>query len=157
MNKEECLNVIKKGLNEGNLETKVFLGKFKENFQSTFDKIQKNIIVLENDGVPQNNYKEEIIDTLNMIQRIIAEDPISPNNSIFCKAWCELVVNVNNNSICSQKIEDKVHLINRFVDGHLTSLEAIETMKMLNKKLKDFKNWNPPAFEIAKHYINYLE
>lgn len=156
MNKEECLNAVSRFFGEDIL-CRSFLGKKREEFIDTFEKVKKIITVMENDGIPQNYHEKEIKQSLSYLKNICMENPIGDRTSSFIRAWCELMSNVNNNTLKNEQIQGDAMFITRIIDQHLTVVEAIDIMKQLNKKMRDLKQWNPPAFEVAKHYLNYLE
>lgn len=157
MDKKSCLTSIEKYLESGRLESNVFLGKRKVSMQKVFAKMKKNIVVLENDGLPQDNYKEEIINSLKHIRNTVMEVPVSKNDADFCLMWCELIGNINDNTEKDDEISKRLNFIVRLINQHLTINESIEVLRALNKKFRDVKNWMPPSFEVAKHYLDYLQ
>lgn len=157
MNKDECVNKLKGFLSRETFVVSSFLGRNAENFRKSLAMILQNIEEMENDKEPSKLENEFIINTIRDLKNIVLDSPVYPEFSDFADNWCFLVFNWNNNVLKNEDLNKDCLFIQRILRQHYTIVEAIDNLKFLNKKIRSFKDWNPPAFEVAKHYINYLE
>ena len=134
-------------------------GKNREFITKSFITMKKDINDLENDNKYTSKSKDhdEIFKTVSIIRNIIKEIPVTLEMNKFFFSWCELVMNWNNNTIKENGLNYDCMSIIRLLNNHYSIKDATEILKELNGRLKNFKNWSPPQFEIAKHFLNYLE
>jgi len=141
------------------LDNKNFNIVDKENVVESFEIMKTDISKLENNEeyTSKDDDHSKIFTSIDSILHCINNDPITPELNTFSILWCRLVINWNNNTIRKEILGKNCMFIIRLLDQHYTIIESIEIMKMLNKRLRDFKNWNPLAFEISKDVLNYLD
>jgi len=159
MTMDQVFKIINNFFSENMLVNSI-LGNRQNNFKNVYNNIIKTDIGLLNNDQKfkdsEDNYKK-VYDTINDSRNIIIESPISPKVEEFFKVWSELIINWNNNTFQKNELNVDAIFIIRMIDQHYTIVESIEVLKVLNKRFKNTKNWNPPAFEIAPHYLKYLD
>lgn len=151
------IDVIRKFLN-GGLDTKVYLGKSIDEFKQSFNYMQSNIKELENENEElTKGDNNQILKTVKVIKERYLNNPVDNKFSCFADAWIYLVFNWNNNTIKSPTIKEECDYVHRLIEDFLTMKEVLDNLKYVNDRLKNFKSWNPPAFEVSKHFIEYLD
>lgn len=155
--KKDIMAEIGNFLNKG-LEAKIFLSRNIELFDDLFKKMINNINEMENEKEPDIKLDpNKLLHSLRLLKNMYLETPLNSNSLSFMKNWALLTYNWNENIEKSPAIKKECNIVIRFSDDFLTLKESIETMKSLNARLKDLMGWTPPSFEIARHFINYLE
>jgi len=158
MNKNECVGNIQRFLSQESFKVNSLLRGNSEGFRKAFSIISRHIEELNNECENITNYDPSVItQTINYLKGIIIEDPITQEFADFADNWCLFVFNWNNNVLKNDDLGKDTVFIQKALKQHFTIIETIDVMKRMNKKFKEINNWNPPAFEVAKHYINYLE
>ncbi len=167
MKLEECLNIIDKVLSEELLFTKLISHTSAENFKNIFIRVNSHIRKLKNDET--DDYllitPEEIKDSFYAIKDILIEKPVNNITFNFVNAWSMLIKNwINNISQVEDfsmfdfsEIEPLIVQCSMLSENFLTMKQTVEILKRLNMRLNRFIEWTPPAFEINKNFIKYLD
>jgi hypothetical protein len=118
----------------------------------------KNIEEVDNneDFTKWEDYNKSL-ETVKFIKSKYLNEPIDKEFGQFSDAWVYLVYNWNDNTIKSPSIMKECIYTQRLIEDFITMKEVTENLKLINNKLNNFKSWNPPAFEVSKHFIDYLE
>lgn len=143
---------------KGGLESRVKLSKELTKFRRCANHIFKNIDEMNNGKEPtvgENN--NDIFDTVKFIKIRFLESPVDKTFSQFSESWIYLVYNWNENTIKSPSIKEECIYTQRLIEDFVSMKEVLDNLKFMNDRLKNFKSWTPPAFEISKHFIDYLE
>lgn len=158
MNKHESLNIIKSFLNDDTKSNSIFR-RATSVIVDVFNKIDSDIQLLENEENVSINEQSitNVKHSVKLIRDYIREYPISNETKEFVFAWCQLIINWNANVLQDEEITNDCMFVIRMLEQHYTIIEAVEMLKILNHKFRDIKEWSPPSFELAKHYIDYLE
>lgn len=156
MDQQQCLGTIRDFLSNG-LKTKITFKDQGDHFRYSFGIMQKHIDELNAEKRPSEHDPRRVHRTVEFLKETILYEPLDRGFQNFAWAWIFLVQNWNNNVGKSESMRRDCDYCIRLLDDFVSIKEATETMKVLNKKLRDFKSWNPPAFEVSKHFINYLE
>ena len=138
--------------------------RFIEIFQRYRDDIKKIINDIFSDiDILQNETDEPLKVEINHLTKLVdlimfnsVEACISDQECKDFKNISELVFNYNNNSIKDESIMRRTTFLNNFLDGFLTFRDSIQLFKTVSERLNKFTNFNPPSFEISKHYIGSI-
>ena len=156
MNIEENFKIIE-NLFGGGLKTKVSFGKKINLFREVYNNIRKNIQELDDEKKPTEFDHDQILETIRFLRQKAMYEPLDSYFTDFCRAWLFLVFNWNNNTCQSPTIKQESETVQRLLDNFISMSEVMILLKNLNNRLQHFKNWSPPAFEISKHFIDYLD
>jgi len=126
-------------------------------FGRIYKAIRKNIEELESEADPTALPVNQVHATVCVLKNILLGAPCDKIFLEFTKAWLFLVYNWNNNTAQDVALTDDCVFMERFTDSFLTMGETIEILKHLNKFVGDMKSWTPPAFEISKAFLNYID
>lgn len=131
----------------------------REDFQKSFEIIKNHINSIENDVLI--NFCESDIKTIKRSIRIcksfILEAYLDKKETEFIKDWIYLVFNWNQNTLKDNDLNVSMQYLLRIMDQHYTIIEAIDHLKFLLDRSKKIQGWQPPSFELSKHYLKFLE
>jgi len=156
MDKNECVESIKRFFNQRYMVT-TFLGGNLENFRISFNTILQHIEKIENNEEIDDYDKTPVINSINFLKKVVDGSIVDVEQLNFVTNWCLFVFNWNNNVLKDKYLEKDIIYIQRATKQNHTINEVHEILNRLSKEMKKYINSNPPAFEVAKHYINYLE
>ena len=122
-----------------------------------YEFINKQINLLIEDKDPEDTDFKQVKRALSSIKKITLYSPLSHSFISFLTNFSELVRNWNDNFKQDKEIQTELVIITRIIKQHFSILEASDILKNLCSKLKDFKEWLPPAFNISSHYIDLLK
>ncbi len=101
--------------------------------------------------------KSQIKQILNLLLRIVIEQPLTPilkdlvnEFIILASAWNEEVGR-------QIEIRETIFAIRRFIDYHLSVIDTIRILKIFQKRMEQIQKFSPPAFELSRHYLKALE
>lgn len=139
------------------LESKKYLKSNINAFENVYGKINKHI-QQKNDNEDMEAYEiKEFLKTIDFLKYCIIYEQIPFAFSSFCKAWCNLLHNWNNNVDQDKLIETDTLFIIRALDQHTTINESINILRGLISKAQSIQSWQAPGFEISQHLIDFLE
>lgn len=70
--------------------------------------------------------------------------------------YMRLVFNWNNALSKDAELATLIRATSSIADGQMTMLDTINLLKRLIKQGSEMLNWRPPAFELARHYLESL-
>jgi len=135
----------------------VFFGREKGTFRMIYHGIRANIEEIDQEKELTDVEVDKVFRTVKFLREKVMYDPLDDQTRCFIGNWVYLIFNWNSNTGKSDKLKSECQLVERLVNGFITMHETMEIIKQVNRKLKDFKNWNPPAFEVSKSFINYFD
>jgi len=94
--------------------------------------------------------------TVNLFVEIALEKPITAIFRDLSSTYLLLVFNWNKISEGKTNIERNIKLVDMIVKGQLTMLNTIHVLQLFLPKLKMMEQYNPPAFELSRSYLNSL-
>jgi len=157
MDEKLCYDTIN-GLFCNRVETEIILGHDTfDRFIYSYEAIRNHIELLGKDEELSEIDIDKVRGTLENLLNLILYEEIDQVFCDFSNAWIYLVHNWNLNTFKDSKIKHNVALITRLLQGYLATKDAIDILKNLSKRLREFRHWNPPSIDIAKHYLQYLE
>jgi len=112
---------------------------------------------IENNEEIDDYDKTPVINSINFLKKVVDGSIVDVEQLNFVTNWCLFVFNWNNNVLKDKYLEKDIIYIQRATKQNHTINEVHEILNRLSKEMKKYINSNPPAFEVAKHYINYLE
>lgn len=96
---------------------------------------------------------ERVLKMLRITLSLINEIPLSTEFTKFIISLLNIILAWNNNlSLSNDEVVNICGIITRQIQGHYTILEAILILKQNIDRMTTFMNWQPPSFEIAKHF-----
>jgi len=99
----------------------------------------------------------QIKKALNFLLQTAIEKPITPILKDLIDEFIIFIANWNENLGKEIEIRQKIYTLRRFVDYHLSVIDAIQILKTLAKKTEEIQRFSPPAFELSRHYLNSLQ
>jgi len=124
---------------------KMFYCIEKLNKDEELDKDDKKVII-----------EVELNQITDMLMFHSLERQTSENDIKILKSISMLVFNYNQNSFKSESISIRVSFLTNFLDGFLSFRDCIHLFKSLSQRLTTFTTYNPPSFELSKHYIDTI-
>lgn len=126
-----------------------------------FDKVIKmvlsHITLLDNEEPVSDYILSDVSECIEWLMAVYVERPLTPELCQFMQAFSDLMFNWNRNVANDKDLEVKILTVVRFTKGHLTAVEAVSLLKGVVERLRALENWNPPAFELSKHYFQTLK
>jgi hypothetical protein len=136
-----------------------FMGPSIENYKQRISELANDCRELAKD-LPIEVTQERVAlvrESLDYLRRYYLENPIGEGLVCFVRGYVLLVSNWNSHTVKREEIAEQVVLLDRLYDGHLTSLEAIATVKKLIQQMRRYSNFALPSIELSKHYMKTLE
>jgi len=87
----------------------------------------------------------------NTLERQTSEDDIK-----ILKSMSMFLYNYNQNTLKLESISIRVSFLTNFLDGFLSFRDCIHLFKSLSERLRTYQSFNPPSFELSKHYIDTI-
>lgn len=94
---------------------------------------------------------------LNSLLQTPVEKPITPILKDLVNEFIILAADWNENIAHKIEIRQKIYSLRRFVDYHLTVIDAIRILKNLLKRAEEIQRFTSPAFELSRHYLKSLQ
>lgn len=167
MKLDQCLQTIDKCLSEIHLFNKIIRFHRNEGFRSVFIRITGHIRKMDNNDTTDylDISEDEINKTLIMTRDILIDNPIDDSMFEFFKAWLMLIKNWINNIVSIENFKNIdfsnskkiIYQCETLIDNFLTMKESIDIMKRLLSRIDNFRHWMPPAFEVNKSFLRYLD
>lgn len=73
----------------------------------------------------------------------------------FCFEFLKITFNWNK-GICNKSIQRLIDATDRMMRAQLTLAESHSVLRKLTDRLKKYSGYEPPAFELSKHYLKSL-
>ena len=164
MNVHETINYLFKYLESA--DSIYFLGDRKELFIQSLKHISNVINVLEKNKnlcelFPHENNlnleNQKIHGVLKYLLAVINEQPISIEFSDFAANFSILTFNYSNNMPNSKEIALLSDTINKYISLRFTTIELIQQLKIINKRLQELSHLSFQPIELSKHYLASLD
>ena len=128
------------------------LGSKKDLFRATLKYLECEI---ENVDKPRSLPAEpnQAIQTLQFLQAVLIEQPVSPSGTRFIADYSLLVFNCNNNIFKNAQLDMLSMTVNRFCELRLTSLELIQQLRMVTNKLQQLGSLSFQPSVLSRHYL----
>jgi hypothetical protein len=107
--------------------------------------------------IANENDNRMVENVFSLMIHLIMEKPLTPIMKDFVNEFIILAASWNENVGRNQKIRSAILDLRRFVDYHLTVIDATQSLKVLTEKVRQMQNFMPPAFELSRHYLEALE
>ncbi len=161
MKQEECYGLISEMLS-GKVRTAAMFESFNRKlFHEVFEIIKADIILLQKNQESAIKGNEDhikaISNTLNFVQTKLLYDFTDPYFRIFAGGWVHLIKNWNDNVLKDHNFSVSCDTVGRFLLDLKTMNETTEVLKAMVAKFEALRNWMPPGYEIAKHFVNAVD
>ena len=144
-------------------ESRQFLKGGYERVRACFDMMKDHIKILTADKQVDKIDKKLSIETISTLKHIVLFSPVSPaqvkfldNWVLVCQNWASNIEPGHEETAHFKDIKTEYALINRLVHNITTARETTELLKAVLSRLHNFREWNPPAFEISKSVLDAL-
>ncbi|GAI80579.1 unnamed protein product, partial [marine sediment metagenome] len=101
--------------------------------------------------------KSRVKEVADLFLSIAVNEPITPIFRDLSKFYLLLMFNWNKELGKRPDIEKQISTAQKIVMAQMTMLDTIDLLKYQLKRGRDMRNWNPPAFELSRHYLETLE
>jgi len=122
--------------------------------KETVDLIEKQI---KRDEPSTKEKNEKVIETINLLINLAIQKTITPIFRDLTNEFIVLTIFWNEKIAQNSEIQRKIYSLRNFIDYHLSVIETIQELKSLLEKMKELQSFNPPAFDLSKHYLSYLQ
>lgn len=129
----------------------------KENLIRTKETVSLIERQIKNNKKPTEKEVNEVIKTINFLINTAIQKSITPIFRDLINEFIVLIALWNDEIAQSEEIKKRIHSLRNFIDYHLSVIEIIQELKPLLEKIKEMKDFNPPVFDLSKHYLNYLQ
>ena len=116
------------------------------------DKLVRDIRTL-----PSDEERSRIATATRIILEKVVYDPVTPYLVDFVSLYIEVAKNWNMQIGRQYDIDLWLDTMQRLIQSHLTIKDAIDVMKKLTERSKRLLNYEPPAFTLAKHYLQTIQ
>ena len=93
---------------------------------------------------------------LNILTSIVIEFEIDDNLRIFIDYYTKLAKFMNDSTLKSSVISNKIQYLNRFITNSLTLSETIRLSQEVTNRSSNICDWKPISFNLSKHYFDLL-
>lgn len=98
----------------------------------------------------------ELSQLLDIMMYNSIEYSISESEAKKIKNISQLIYNYNDNSFKDDSLKIRSTFLTNFLDGYLSLRESINLIRNLSNSLSQYAEFNPPSFELSKHYIDSI-
>ena len=156
----ETVNVIKEYLRKDESYYHV-VGGARERLEKALAKMEKDVGNAQNDiSDEQPEIAEEdtklVRKSLNFLNEKVVLENLDNNFRNFMQKFILLVSNWNKIA-GSKEIARKIEMHQRLIEYHNSMITTVEVLRNLIDEANKLKHFNPPAFELSKHYLLSLE
>lgn len=107
--------------------------------------------------VPTDEEVNIIASATKKVLEKIVYDPITPFLVDFVTLYVEVATNWNMQIGKQYDMDLWLDTIQRLIQSHLTIKDAIDVMKKLTERCRRLLNYEPPAFTLARHYLQAIQ
>ena len=158
MDQKDCHAIIEQMLNN-DLKSRVLLGHTLKDFQCAYGSVLDHIRALEADKEPEipETEVDKVQRTIITLTEKVLYKALDRPFAEFVLAWTTLMNNWNKNTTNNPHLERNIDICQRFIQNFVTMNETMNVLKHLGTRLQQFEGWQPPAFKVAGHYLDYLK
>lgn len=160
MKQDECYKLIDDLLVKQNVRSECVVGKRLEDLQKLYAGIKSDIDLMMRDESPvlmkNPDFMRNLTSNLSSTISMFLYEAVDPTYCVFSEAFTHLIKNWNDNTLKDVNINQSCNTIFRFIDNRFTMAETCDTLKKLLKKMSEYRQWNPPAFQVSEHFIKAL-
>ncbi len=155
---QETVNKIKEVF-KWELDLKKVFGQRVDTVKGVFELVYRQMNELAEDKKIEvtGEEKSRVKGIVDLFLNIAINQPIAPIFRDLSRFYLLLVFNWNKELGKRADIESQIATIQKIVTAQMTMLDTIDLLKYLLKRGRDTRNWNPPAFELSRHYLETLE
>jgi len=125
-------------------------------FEKLWHDIYADIKLMQEDKNPVADIKDASY-VLNKMYHWIAFEKTTKDHLLFFKDYALVLFNWNLSGYKDSDIEAQCQSVTDLIDGNLTMREVTDIMREVGGRLNDMRSWNPPAFEISKSFLDYID
>lgn len=140
------------------LELKKVFGPRLEKVKSVFELLERQMNDLAEDVMVEASGEEKsrVKEVVDLFLSIAVNEPIVSIFRDLSKFYLLLMFNWNKELGKRPDIEKQISTAQKIVAAQVTMLDTIDLLKYLLKQGHNMRNWNPPAFELSRHYLESL-
>lgn len=112
--------------------------------------------VRDEEVIVSNGDMDKVGRVVEFFLSIAVNEPIVPIFRDLSEVYLLLIFNWNKELGKSLSLENRVKAINNITKGQMTMLDTVDTLKVLLKRAKQVSKYEPPAFQLSKHYLKSL-
>ena len=156
---KNTLAKINKILEYENDIKKIFSERGTESIRQTLNLItsQMEKVYKDEKVEPTGKEKSLVKETVSLFVDIVLGKPITPIFRDLSDTYLLLVFNWNQALGKRPDIEKDVKLVDMVIKGQLTMLDTIRVLRQLLPRLKTIGQYEPPAFDLSRAYLNSLK
>jgi len=135
---------------------RVFEGRsqyLKDKIEIMFEDIQH---MIDEDNEQLKAEKSDISSILDILMYNAIEFSLSEYIANQINNISKLVYNYNDNSFKDDSLKVRSLFLSNFLDGYMSLRDCINLVRNLHTSCDRFAKFNPPTFELSKHYIDSL-
>jgi len=134
-------------------------GRFSDMIRQSVRVMIKHLdeLIRERRVEPTDRERSIIASATNRVIAKIIYDPITPFLREFITLYVEVLKNWNAQIGYQYDIDIMVDTIHRLISQHMTLMDAVNVMKQLIKRVEDILKYEPPAFTLARHYLEVIQ
>lgn len=133
-----------------------------DNLRNSYSMVKYHIGLMTSDQPIPRFPMDDVHKSLDFLNSYCLERPLDEKIRLFMLAFCHLLDQWNQNMVSNGCIKEndiplKIKTIIALVQDYLTMMEARSALMQLIEKAKNLSNWNPPSFELAKHFMDSFD
>lgn len=155
---QKTIKETKKILSFDNELRKIF-GSKKKLVREVFKIAEKQMSALaeEKSVNPSREERKKIKRVVELFLDVATTKPIDSFFQDLATRYLLVIFNWNKSLVQDQAIERQIKATEAIVKGHTTIMHAINVLKKVTKQAKDVSSYEPPAFDLSKHYLKSLQ
>jgi len=122
--------------------------------EETVDLIEKQ---MKRKKLSTKEENEKVIRTITLLTNFAIQRTITPIFRDLTNEFIILIAIWNEKIAQNIEIQKRIYSLRNFIDYHLSVVETIKELKSLLEKMKELQSFNPPAFDLSRHYLSYLQ
>lgn len=130
--------------------------KQEKNLKDCLEIIIGHMKDLDEDRTPIFFSKNSLKNGLITLCDVSINSPMTEELVGFLDAYTQLYYNWNNNVCNDDEIRVISQLLGNIVLSHRSIVRSISVLREVNSKIVDYRNWDPPFYDISKKYLESL-
>jgi len=130
-------------------------GKLRESLNTMFKHLDE--LVKDRKVMPTDQERSVIASATNLLISKVIYEPITPVTRDFTLLYIEVLKNWNSQIGYQYDLDIMADTLQRLITQHLTLVDAVNVLKQLIRKCERLLNYEPPAFALARHYMDIIK
>lgn len=135
------------------------LGRKKDLYSKAIAIVERDAKICEEQENPTFDPADTtlLIETLEFLLAVFNEQPVGEEASKFADAYSTLLYNHNRNTHKLEKISVLSQTLNRYVNLRLTTVELLQSLRRINKHVRELSNLSYQPAQLSKHYLSSFD